>query len=71
MQLDASLADSRSATQSSPRQEDTGRRIAHAGFREQVRARHEPDRLDARLPLRWPQGEIGKIPAFIIPVTSD
>jgi hypothetical protein len=31
----------------------------------------EPDRLDARLPFRWPQGEIGKTPAFIIPVASD
>ena len=31
----------------------------------------EPDRLDARLPFRWPQGEIGKTPAFIIPVVSD
>jgi hypothetical protein len=29
-----------------------------------------PDRLDARLPIRWLQGETGKILASIIPVAS-
>jgi hypothetical protein len=30
----------------------------------------EPDRLDARLPFRWPQGETRKTPAFIVSVMS-
>jgi hypothetical protein len=28
----------------------------------------EPDRWDARLPIRWLQGETEKTPVFIIPV---
>jgi hypothetical protein len=30
----------------------------------------EPDGWDARLPVRWPQDETGKIPAFIISIMS-
>jgi hypothetical protein len=30
----------------------------------------EPDRLNARLPLRWLQRETGKTSAFVIPVSS-
>jgi hypothetical protein len=30
-----------------------------------------PDGWDARLPIRWPWGEIGKIPMFIVSVAPD